>query len=230
MVVPRSIFYLLAIIVRAVSSSQPGTQVDASPHSNTSAVLKAQWSDPNEAVTILLLIGGDIVQKAIAQLAGIGPLISVAFSFGWVNFAFYNLLAALGDGYLMPRPATGSAALLINIESGYRRTNSSWILDQILKSVETEVGTTLAPLYVSIYNVYGRSVHSAKRDWRWWMSIGTILLQLLVSAIPYYKDGDYSVLLLTSFGTSLAIIHGSLPQWKKEKWAGRLDRKRGTTV
>ena len=128
----------------------------------------------------------------------------------------------------MPQPSPGNTALLINIESGYGRTSSSWVLDQILKSVEAEVGTTMGPLYVSIYDVHGRSVHPARRDWRWWMSITTIALQLLVSVIPYCKDSDYSVLLLSLFGTGLAFIHGSLPQWKREKWAGRLDRKRGT--
>lgn len=41
-----------------------------------------EWSNPsNYAFTILLLLGGDVITRALAQLAG-GPLTPVAFSFG----------------------------------------------------------------------------------------------------------------------------------------------------
>ncbi len=52
----------------------------------TAAWLRGQWSNPSDIFTILLLIGGDIVQAAIAQLSA-GPvsgLTPVSFSFGWV--------------------------------------------------------------------------------------------------------------------------------------------------
>ena len=53
----------------------------------TTAWLRGQWSNPSDIFTILLIIGGDIVQVAIAQLCG-GPikyLTPVSFSFGWVS-------------------------------------------------------------------------------------------------------------------------------------------------
>lgn len=41
-----------------------------------------EWANPsNYAFTILLLLGGDVIARALAQLAG-GPLTPVAFSFG----------------------------------------------------------------------------------------------------------------------------------------------------
>ena len=47
-----------------------------------STAFKAQWVSPsNYAFTILLLLGGDVVSRALAQLAG-GPITPVAFSFG----------------------------------------------------------------------------------------------------------------------------------------------------
>ena len=47
-----------------------------------SAALSAEWSDPsNYAFTILLLLGGDVVARALAQLVG-GWITPVAFSFG----------------------------------------------------------------------------------------------------------------------------------------------------
>ena len=54
--------------------------------SGSSAWLKNQWSNPSDIFTILLLIGGDVVRVAVAQLC-VGPvpyLTPVTFSFGWV--------------------------------------------------------------------------------------------------------------------------------------------------
>jgi hypothetical protein len=47
-----------------------------------SAAFKAEWMSPsNYAFTVLLLVGGDVVSRALAQLAG-GRITPVAFSFG----------------------------------------------------------------------------------------------------------------------------------------------------
>jgi len=56
----------------------------------TGARLRQQWSNPNDIFTILMVIGGDIVKVAIAQLcAGKVPyLVPVSFSFGWVGFLY----------------------------------------------------------------------------------------------------------------------------------------------
>ena len=53
----------------------------------TSLLLREQWSNPSDIFTILLIIGGDVVQKAIGQLtAGPVPYFTpVSFSFGWVR-------------------------------------------------------------------------------------------------------------------------------------------------
>ena len=46
------------------------------------AAFREQWASPtNYAFTILLLLGGDVVARALAQLAG-GRIVPVAFSFG----------------------------------------------------------------------------------------------------------------------------------------------------
>lgn len=48
----------------------------------TGTLFKDEWVAPsNYAFTILLLLGGDVVAKALAQLVG-GPIAPVAFSFG----------------------------------------------------------------------------------------------------------------------------------------------------
>jgi hypothetical protein len=49
-----------------------------------SALFREEWKSPsNYAFTILLLLGGDVVARALAQLAG-DRLTPVAFSFGTV--------------------------------------------------------------------------------------------------------------------------------------------------
>jgi hypothetical protein len=47
-----------------------------------STAFSDEWSHPsNYAFTILLLLGGDVINRALAQLAG-GHVTPVAFSFG----------------------------------------------------------------------------------------------------------------------------------------------------
>lgn len=48
--------------------------------------LRTQWIQPGDVFTVLLLLSGDIVGKALAQLAG-GRFTPVTFSFGiYLNF------------------------------------------------------------------------------------------------------------------------------------------------
>src|SRR5271169_122998 len=71
--------------------------------SDPDSQMRTQWTNPGDIFTLLLLIGGDIVQKALAQLVGVRislskkgdgfgiPLTPVAFSFGWAAYAFASL-------------------------------------------------------------------------------------------------------------------------------------------
>lgn len=60
-----------------------------------SNVLTAQWQNPRDILSVLLLLGPEVIQDAVAQLAGrwITP---VPFSFGWVAFAVRALSSAVG--------------------------------------------------------------------------------------------------------------------------------------
>ncbi|KAK5716507.1 hypothetical protein LTR15_009398 [Elasticomyces elasticus] len=103
---------------------------------DTAAWLQEQWSNPSDIFTVLLIIGGDIVRAAIAQLCA-GPvpyLTPVSFSFGWVSYAVSAMRSAVGDNRLMPEPEL--VCKLINAESGYARSNHSWVLSRMLRDFD----------------------------------------------------------------------------------------------
>jgi hypothetical protein len=58
-------------------------------------VFRDQWINPSDILSLLLLIGPDIVQRAIAQLSG-NILTPVAFSFGWVAYSLNASLSVIG--------------------------------------------------------------------------------------------------------------------------------------
>ncbi|EXJ58362.1 hypothetical protein A1O7_05787 [Cladophialophora yegresii CBS 114405] len=93
----------------------------------------AQWKNPGDVFSVLLILGGDVVGRALAQLAG-SRLTPVAFSFGWVAFAVTAVVSAVGENKLMPLP--DCACKVINGESGYVRENTSWIIGRIVRDFD----------------------------------------------------------------------------------------------
>lgn len=191
---------------------------------DASSRLASQWQNPNDIFTVLLIIGGDVVQKALAQLSG-GYFVPVAFSFGWVSYSISALLVAYGEGTLMP--STPYPSVLINAQSGYARLNYSWILNRVLRSIESSLEPLDAALCVSVYRCKPYRRRNAY-DLLWWSGVFTMGLQLGISGIPIAIERDWSILLVTGTGTLLALVGGSLPQWRNEKWGGRYDD-RGST-
>lgn len=60
--------------------------------------ISTQWRGPQDVLSILLILGPDIIQRALAQLSG-SSLTPVVFSFGWVAYAFSALMSAFGSAY-----------------------------------------------------------------------------------------------------------------------------------
>lgn len=60
--------------------------------------LKNQWSNPSDILSLLLLLGPDVIQRAIAQLVG-RRVTPVAFSFGWAAYSVSALFSAIGGIY-----------------------------------------------------------------------------------------------------------------------------------
>lgn len=193
--------------------------------SSPSTIIRRQWRSPSDILSILLLIGGDIIQKALAQVSGY-YFTPVAFSFGWIAYAFAALMSSFGDGKLMPE--TDCPSLVVSTQSGYTRDNKSWVLGRLLRDLEsTHVeGRRGSPLWIRVYDACNpdyrsRTVRRWVRDPILLTGVMVMIIQLAISIIPWILHNDWSTSLVTAAGTSLALIHGALPQWRKEEWACR---------
>jgi hypothetical protein len=67
-----------------------------------------------------------------------------------------------------------------------------------------------------------------RRDWVWFSGYAVILVQMVISIIPWIFNGDWSTFTVATSGNILALVGGSLPQWRQEKWA--CPKKGGATV
>ncbi|KAF2446392.1 hypothetical protein P171DRAFT_430555 [Karstenula rhodostoma CBS 690.94] len=118
----------------------------------TAEQLSAQWINPSDVLSVLLLIGGDIVQKALAQTTG-GILTPVCFSFGWVAYSLTALVGLFGDGRLLPAPDYPTK--VINLQTGYTRENRNWIIGRILRDDEIHSSMLLPQedktIHISVY-------------------------------------------------------------------------------
>lgn len=57
--------------------------------------LQKQWQSPNDILSVLLILGPDVIQRSLAQLVG-SRLTPAVFSFGWVAYAVSAILSAVG--------------------------------------------------------------------------------------------------------------------------------------
>ncbi|CZR57981.1 uncharacterized protein PAC_07871 [Phialocephala subalpina] len=175
--------------------------------------LRQQWTEPTDVFSVLLLLGGDIVNKALAQLSGT-VLTPVTFSFGWVSYAVTTFLASVGEVKLMPS-ATESPCLVITAKNGYFRSNSSWVISRVLSDYEswmdpavrtrlekmlderqhymrlkTRKGTKVprprqTGLCISIYEPSkAQTAGEPAHDLVYWTGLGVAVLQLVTAAIP----------------------------------------------
>ena len=215
--------------------------------------LRAQWRNPGDVLSLLLLVGGDIVQKALAQLVGVrlhtwktGPdiyITPVAFSFGWVAYAFTSLMGIFGDRRLMPEP--DGSTIVLNCDNAYARDNNSWILSRLIRDHEAsvEAAAAAAPLdskgnprsvslKVDIFMATEVGINQGPNiSSSWVVGCVTLIVQQVLGLLPGIFYGDWAIFMVTVSGTIFALITGALPQWSAEKWsAGRLRAGKRKTV
>ncbi|KAJ5963874.1 uncharacterized protein N7479_003750 [Penicillium vulpinum] len=99
---------------------------------STAAALRQQWEEPADIFTVLLIIGGEIIQCALGAVSG-GTLTPVTFSYGWAAYALSALLSTMGECQLMPGSPIPNL-LVINVNTGYPRVNRSWTLGRLFQT------------------------------------------------------------------------------------------------
>ncbi|KAI1378431.1 hypothetical protein F4677DRAFT_443646 [Hypoxylon crocopeplum] len=113
---------LLPFIRRAFDASLPSEE------------FATQAKNPTDVFSVLLILGGDVVARALGQLVG-SRLTPVAFSFGWVAYAVTAVVSAVGENKLMP--ASDFPCKVINGENGFVRDNYSWVIGRVVRDFET---------------------------------------------------------------------------------------------
>lgn len=191
----------------------------------TEAALRAQWSNPSDVSTILMVIGGDVVQMALAQGTGVSYFTPVCFSFGCVSYAFTALVKIIGNGRLLPEP--DYPVKLFNLDSGHFRDNKNWVVGRIFRDLEISLdreeplvncGLRIA-VYEATVNRNGPTHFSLSRMHLW--GFACILAQLSLATIPIARAHEWDVMLITAAGTLLVQLAGCLPQWRAEKLPNR---------
>ncbi|KAF5856654.1 hypothetical protein ETB97_007043 [Aspergillus alliaceus] len=211
-------------------------------------MFRSQFSNPKEALSVLLLIGGDVIQKAVAQMAGPASFTPVAFSFGWVAYSFNSLLNAIGSGAFLPEPDYPGSVIVVG--SGDTRKNQAWVIGRLLRDLELEVESEFdkwewidentnqmvktnpgdSGLLVTVYETLparqgyflsGYAPKEPKKDALWWTYFPITLTQLVIGAVPWIISGDWAVFFVTACGIVLALVTGSLRTLFLEKYACR---------
>lgn len=200
----------------------------------TATELTSQWRNPGDIFSLLLLVGGDVIQKAIARQVGVQVLgihfNPVAFSFGWVAYGFMSLASVLGNQKLMP--GTKFPLKVINCESGYDRDNQSWVISCLFEHYENREAqqskqqsgpprdsTGSVSLAIEIF--VAKASKGPKPGLFWFLCLLVILVQQGLGVAVWVHSGEWSIFMITATGTILSVISASWPQWVKEKWPSK---------
>jgi hypothetical protein len=194
-----------------------GSQTSESSSTSAAEHLRTQYNFPKEILAVLSIIGGDIIQKACAQEAGTSRITPVAFSFGWVAYAFSALMSAFSDGSLMPE--TDVPSVVIDVNAGHSRRNESWVLGRLIRDLELDHQRKDGGLGIYFYKAKHATGKPCRSLSDWFMFVVVVGFQFALAVLPIiYDHTNWSILYVTGAGTLLAFCSGSLPSWTREKY------------
>ncbi|KAK3349198.1 hypothetical protein B0T25DRAFT_457001 [Lasiosphaeria hispida] len=225
------------------------------PAESASSQFRSQWTNPGDVFSVLLIVGADVIQLALAALTG-HTLTPIAFSFGWVAYGISAVVSAVGENRLVRCPPEIDMDV-VNLASGYGRPNRSWLLARLVRTFDhwaaEEVraavrGVHILPtrdeeegllqgrkrpeMYAGLCVVVCKWVQNGGSepgvpalDGVWWSGLLVSAVQLGIAAIPWGLYGNWGIFVATACGTLLAYASGSFPQWRQEKWHWRKQNK-----
>ncbi|KAL6408715.1 hypothetical protein AUP68_07661 [Ilyonectria robusta] len=183
---------------------------EPNPGGNVQLQLKEQWANPGDIFSVLLIVGADVIQKALAQLST-KSFKPVAFSFGWVAYAYWSLLQTTGRLRTMPEPDLPS--VLVDCGSGVVLERSSWILGRILHNYTHWMPSQVKQIKQHgglCVTVFSSDLCEPVTDRLVWLGVLVTVVQLGIAAIPCALYREWEILLLTACGTLLAWLMGLL--------------------
>ena len=189
--------------------------------------IQQQWHNPTTILAVLSVIGGDIIHRATAQLAGNSiRLAPVTLSFGWTGFLLSFILSLVGDGRALPRP--DCSCTVVDVATQAVSQNKSWVLGRLVrdKTVYRSKG-----LHIAFYDMAPTKQGVPSLDWIHYLGFSVMLVQFALSLLPGALYGDWNILVVTIWGILLGLAFGTFPQWKQEKWSfGERTADLGSTV
>ncbi|RFU34668.1 hypothetical protein B7463_g1594, partial [Scytalidium lignicola] len=90
------------------------------------------------------------------------------------------------------------------------------------KPTQAKQGKPWEALRISVFEVIDDPKYVQglpHRDWVWFSGFAVILVQMVIATLPWILNDEWGTFLITACGNFLALLQGSLPQWKEEKWA-----------
>ncbi|KAK7919946.1 hypothetical protein PG985_007968 [Apiospora marii] len=238
---PISAWPVFPLLPRA-SAEEPGPFA----HTKNDVIdLRNQILNPQGILAVLLLVGSDVVQKAIAQSIGgcdssWSRFTPVAFSFGWVSYAANSVVAALGDGIFLPKADT--SGFVITLNSGDSRSNQSWLLGRLMRDLEMRVERDKnnkdklnSGLLVTVYKVKKDGMLNPDRRKLWVLWAVVMLVQGFVAAIPVLLTSadrnakvkgteSWYVFAITLIGNGLAMATAAITSMHRPKFSMRDDK------
>lgn len=260
-----SVFYLTSVIQASPTRTIPVhnspplyRRLEATPTASVEVSaaksLGEQLKNPAEVLAVLLILGGDIIQKAIAQNVG-RRFVPVAFSFGWVAYALTATMSIFGDQFLIPEP--DNTVYVINPRSGNVKRNESWLLGRLVRDLEFLVDDklkdkkkkkgilitrwTAGNTYETIEKRSQKKqqvqqetqFEGTHRDLIWWSYFLVLITQLGVATFPpmfVHHHRNWRILYITGAGNILSVATASLRVWRDEKFRCRPTKKPITFV
>lgn len=123
-------------------------------------------------------------------------------------------------------PTVDYPCKVINLESGYSRTNRSWTVGRLLRDLEAKELLSSEAMSISIYKAVKRRRGDILDPGKTMLGLATILLQLGIAIIPFGLYRDWGIAMITTLGTFICLSTAALPQWRVEKLACRLKSKK----
>lgn len=195
-----------------------------------------QFTNPNEIMNVMLLIGGEVIQKAILQMAGFSIVTPVVFSFGWVTYTFNSIA---NGGKDLPDPDYAVTVIPVTSRgSPLQIQNQSFLLGRLMrdlerrtrKEIQSDSPEVQSGMVVSVYEIDPTprpGLHHCGplkpcKDLIWWSFLPFLVVQLGVAAVPIILKRNWSIMLITACGNVLALVGASLPTIRRNKFACRL--------